>query len=237
MITSDGVMLVSDIYHPQNAAPTPTILVRIPYSETFLNKLVVTVIGRFWAERGYRVVIQGTRGRYQSGGQYYPLRPERQDSIETVRWIARQPWFDDRLGMWGGSYFGYTQWVLADKVDPGPSALMIQVASTSFYDMFYPGGAFSLESALVWAIQSYGDQDAWPSEKVLLPGYERFPLLEADNRAFGDIPAFNDWVNHPKRMNSGARLTERIDRSDWWLRSTSWPGGTILFCLLSLRTL
>jgi hypothetical protein len=46
--------------------------------------------------------------------------------------------------MWGGSAFGYTQWAIADHL-PGPpagrSALMIQISSTDFHDMFYPGGA------------------------------------------------------------------------------------------------
>jgi putative CocE/NonD family hydrolase len=199
MTTSDGVALVADVYHPDAPEPAPTILVRIPFPPTFWSKLYGTVVGRFWAERGYRVVLQGTRGRYESGGTYYPLRDERRDGVETLQWLAGQPWFDGRLGMWGGSYFGYTQWVIADRQGPGPSALMIQLASTSFYEMFHPGGAFSLESALVWAIQSYGDQGDWPSEDTLRPGYEGFPLLEADDRAFGDIPAFDDWVRHASR--------------------------------------
>ncbi len=172
---------------------------RIPYPATFSSKIYATVVGRFWAERGYRVILQGTRGRYQSGGTYYPLRDERRDGIETLQWISSQPWFDGRLAMWGGSYFGYTQWVIADQEEPGPSALMIQLASTSFYEMFHPGGAFSLESALVWAVQSYGDQSDWPSDEILRPGYEGFPLLEADDRALRDVPAFNDWVNHASR--------------------------------------
>src|SRR5437867_663704 len=199
MTTSDGIALVSDIYRPQVDGPTPTILVRIPYSKTLKNTFFASVVGRFWAERGYTVVIQGTRGRYESGGQYYPLRGERQDGIETLQWIAKQPWFNGRLGMWGGSYFGYTQWVVADQVNPGPSALMIQLSSVSFYEMLYPGGAFSLESALIWPTQSYRDLDDWPSDEVLRPGYNGFPLLEADDRAFRDIPAFNDWVIHSER--------------------------------------
>jgi len=158
------------------------------------------VVGRMWAARGHTVVVQGTRGRYQSSGHHDPFRSERQDGIETLAWIAQQPWFNGRLGMWGGSYFGYTQWVLADQVDPGPAAFMIQLASTDFYGMFYPGGAFSLESALYWAIRSRGPQDTIPSPETLQRGYARFPLVEADNQAVGEeIPFFNDWVNHPER--------------------------------------
>jgi predicted acyl esterase len=69
-------------------------------------------------------VVQGTRGRFKSGGAFYPLRHERQDGIETLQWLARQPWFDGRLGMWGGSAFGHTQWALADQSRPSPTALM-----------------------------------------------------------------------------------------------------------------
>ena len=67
-----------------------------------------------------------------------------------------------RLGVWGGSAFGHTQWALADQSRPGPTALMIQIASTSFREMFHPGGAFSLESALFWAARSGGPADAGP---------------------------------------------------------------------------
>ena len=52
MMTSDGIALVSDIYHPKDVARTPTILVRIPYSKTWLNTSFATVVGRMWAERG-----------------------------------------------------------------------------------------------------------------------------------------------------------------------------------------
>ena len=57
----------------------------------------MTVVGRLWAERGYTVVIQGTRGRYESGGRYTPLVDERRDGLETLDWLKQQPWFDGRL--------------------------------------------------------------------------------------------------------------------------------------------
>ena len=151
LTTADGVVLRADVYHPEVPGPVPTILVRIPLTSTFLNDVRTDAVGRFWASRGYTVVIQGTRGRHHSEGAFYPLRGERSDGIDTLRWLARQPWFDGRLGMWGASAFGHTQWVLADQSDPGPQALMIQIASTDFFGMFHPGGAFSLESALYWA--------------------------------------------------------------------------------------
>jgi uncharacterized protein len=199
MITSDGVKLVADIYHPRTTDAAPTILVRIPFTKTFKNGVAVDAVGKFWASRGYHVVIQGTRGRYKSGGDFYPLLSERRDGIETLQWLARQTWFDGRLGMWGGSAFGHTQWAIADQRSPGPQAYIIQIASSDFHGMFYPGGAFSLESALFWAVRSRGTEDHDPDFRTLERGFADFPLLEADDRTGQDIPFFDDWVKHPSR--------------------------------------
>jgi predicted acyl esterase len=214
--TSDGIQLSADIYHPQRAGPkTPTILVRIPYSKTVVNRLSATIVGQMWVERGYTVVLQGTRGRYESGGRYVPFRHERQDGIETLQWLSRQPWYDGRVGMWGGSYFGYTQWVLADQADPGPQALVIQEASTDFHRMFRPGGAFSLQSALYWAVMSHGTEDNPPSRETMILGLQGWPLIDADQRAATDIPFFNDWAREERR----SEYWEAVDGHDRARRS------------------
>src|SRR5580692_2509509 len=67
LTTADGVTLRADIYHPDGLPKTPTILVRIPFTKTFKNTLFSGMVARYWAARGYTVVIQGTRGRYESG--------------------------------------------------------------------------------------------------------------------------------------------------------------------------
>jgi uncharacterized protein len=197
MATYDGVTLSADVHRPKTSGPTPTILVRIPFSRSLRNTLGADAIAGFWASRGYTVVVQGTRGRYDSGGVFYPLRHERQDGIETLQWLARQPWFDGRLGMWGGSVFGHTQWAVADQSGPGPTALLIHIASTSFREMFHAGGAFALESALYWAARSGGPVDVDPSYSALQRGFDGFPVIEADNRAVGNVAFFDDWLLHP----------------------------------------
>src|SRR5215468_9146857 len=202
MTTTDGTQLTSQIFHPQHTNRTPTILVRIPLSKTLKNSFYISLAGRIWAERGYTVVIQGTRGRYGSGGTFYPLHGERQDGIETLSWIAKQPWFNGQIATWGGSAFGYTQWALADQQAPGPSALAIYCASSDFHRAFYPGGAFSLYTALSWAGRSYGQQDLtdFPPAKEIYHAAEGFPLIDADRRLVGqEIPFFRDWAQHPER--------------------------------------
>lgn len=212
LTASDGTRLVADIYHPENLHRSPTILVRIPYSKTVKNTLIATVVGRYWAERGYTVVIQGTRGRYQSAGRNEPFKHERQDGIDTLDWIAAQPWYNGRIGTWGGSYFGYTQWVIADRQAPGPSALNVQIASSEFSRMFYHGSAFSLESALNWAVGGRGEEEIEPNLEDLDRGFAGMPLSEADDRAAADIPFFNDWVRHPPQ-NDFWRAVDGTERT------------------------
>ncbi|MGP1384392.1 MAG: CocE/NonD family hydrolase [Thainema sp.] len=210
----DNTALVADIYHPRTTEPTPTILVRIPYSKKIKHVLFARTIGHLWASHGYTTVIQGTRGRYESGGSYDPpFLNETQDGLATLDWIAQQSWYNGKIGMWGGSYFGYTQWILADQVDPGLSALILQICSTDFYRMFYPGGAFSLESALYWATLSYGKQDIPLPQEQLQQGYQGWPLLEADDRAVRDISFFNTWASETEASNYW-RSVDRIEADE-----------------------
>ncbi len=212
LITSDNITLVSDVYRPIVNKPVPTILVRIPFTNTFSNRLKSESVARYWASRGYNVVIQGTRGRYKSQGDYYPLINERSDGIETLQWLNEQPWFNGQLGMWGGSAFGYTQLAISDQINPSISAYHLHIVSTSFYDMFYPGGAFSLESALRWSLQSGGKKDIEPKIKDMEKGFDGFPLIEADERADKDIQFFNDWVLNNTKNNYWINI-DGVDRA------------------------
>jgi predicted acyl esterase len=199
VVTSDGVALSTEIYHPLHVLRTPTILVRIPLTKSLRNLFWADVAARVWAERGYTVVIQGTRGRFGSGGTFYPLKGESADGRATLRWLRAQTWFNGRLAMWGGSSFGYTQWSIADDLESGNSCLDIYESTTDFRKMFYPGGAFSLFSALSWAINSAGTSDlpGWPSTLEVCRAASTLPPIDADVQATGKkITFFRDWMNH-----------------------------------------
>ena len=196
MNTSDGVTLIADLHAPIGVEKTPTILVRIPFNDEFWNRLRSDSIGRYWAKRGYTVVVQGTRGRYRSGGAFYPAINEERDGRETLRWLKTQSWFDGRVAMWGGSGFGHTQWAVSDLGEEGPDAFAIQIASSSYYSTFYPGGAFALESALYWGLISPPEKDRLTTGEEIQKGADGWPVIEADDRALKDVAFFNDWATH-----------------------------------------
>lgn len=193
---NDSVVLVADIYHPKGLDTAPTILVRVPLDDNGKSRFRSKVFGQMWASRGYNVVIQGVRGRFGSGGVHIPFQTEREDGIATLEWIGKQTWHNGKIGMWGGSYFGYTQWVLFDQKGLGLDALLVHISSSSNYDMFYPSGAFSLETALYWAVRSRTIQDAPFKYEDLKQAYETYNLYDIDNAAVANIPFYNDWVTH-----------------------------------------
>jgi uncharacterized protein len=197
--TEDKILLRADIYKPESIKTAPTILIRIPLDDNLKGKMMSNVLGRLWAERGYNVVVQGVRGRFGSTGKHIPFTTEREDGIATLKWLNKQSWHNGKVGMWGGSYFGYTQWVLYDQDELGLKALFTHISSSSNHDMFYPGGVFSYKSGLFWATRSHSSIDTPHTTEELKEAFSKHPMIEGDDRVVGDIPFFNDWVRHTSK--------------------------------------
>src|SRR5262249_29146611 len=64
----DGVTLAADIYRPDTEGKFPAILVRTPYNRATAQSVPQ---GRWFAERGYGVIMQDVRGRWDSDGRFY----------------------------------------------------------------------------------------------------------------------------------------------------------------------
>ena len=110
----DGVHLAATVYRPADADRLPTLVTRTPY-----DRRNDTTEARKLAARGYVVVVQDTRGRFGSEGEFYPFRDEGTDGYDTVEWAAALPFSDGRVGMYGASYVGATQ-LLAAMEKPEP---------------------------------------------------------------------------------------------------------------------
>jgi putative CocE/NonD family hydrolase len=87
---------VIDIYLPKGEGPFPTILIRSPY-----NKNNSKVDAEKFNNLDYAVVIQDTRGKYESDGQFYPFKYERKDGLATINWIKSQKWCNGKIRGWG----------------------------------------------------------------------------------------------------------------------------------------
>ncbi|MFN8061628.1 MAG: CocE/NonD family hydrolase [Vicinamibacterales bacterium] len=142
----DGVKLSTDIYLPTNAAgivitdKVPTILQRTPY-----NKENGPQMAFYFAERGYAVVSQDTRGRYKSEGIWRMLTDDGKDGYDCVEWIAKQPWSNGAVGMIGTSYVGGTQHAVAMEKAPSlKTVIPVDAMSNLGYQSMRNAGAFEL---------------------------------------------------------------------------------------------
>jgi putative CocE/NonD family hydrolase len=70
------------------------------------------------ADRGYVGVMAYTRGKWNSPGEPLAYETDGRDAYDVIDWISKQPWSDGRVGMYGGSYNGFTQWAATKKLHP-----------------------------------------------------------------------------------------------------------------------
>jgi len=190
----DGVELAADVFRPRVEQKVPTVLVRTSY-DRWASALQY---GQTLARRGYAVVAQDVRGRFDSGGKFEPMRHETEDGSDTLDWIAAQPWSDGKVGMIGGSYLGFVQWAAAKSKNPHLTCIVPEVAPPDpQYNIPYLGGVF-LMSSVWWArvIDDMGNLGGgakldWMAKLATLP------LSDLD-QAF-DLKAtfLDDWLAHP----------------------------------------
>ena len=130
--TRDGKRMATDIYRPgRGGTPIserlPVLLNRTPYNKTSLAEQAV-----FYAERGYVVALQDTRGRYKSEGEFSKVQPaDATDGYDVIEWLARQPYSNGAVGMWGTSFAAHTQAGAAQYRPPALKALLINMGGMS----------------------------------------------------------------------------------------------------------
>jgi putative CocE/NonD family hydrolase len=119
----DGITLMSDVYRPAGEGEYPVLLTRLPYGKdrprdpTYFDPVKA-------AGAGYIVVVQDVRGRYASEGEFVPFASEHEDGYDTVEWAAGLPGSDGRVGMFGLSYYGKTQWQAAVMRPPSLKSMV-----------------------------------------------------------------------------------------------------------------
>src|SRR5205807_2703669 len=144
----DGVTLRADIYRPQADGKFPVLLVRTPYDKQWIMNF-----GLKAAARGYVVIAQDVRGRFTSEGDWYPFKSESQDGYDTVEWAAGLPYSNGKVGMFGGSYVGATQYLAAIAKPPHLAGICPTVTASNYHDGWtYQGGAFEQ-----WFNESWSD--------------------------------------------------------------------------------
>jgi len=153
----DGTLLRTNVYRPEEGR-WPVLLTRLPYGKDLpIGTAILDPVQA--ARHGYVVMVQDTRGRFMSEGDFRPFEAEARDGFDTIVWAASQPYSDGNVGTFGASYFGFTQWSAAIQQAPGLKAMVPLVSLGEPLDgLTSRGGAMELGSAAHWGLSMGFDQ-------------------------------------------------------------------------------
>ncbi len=152
----DGIKLATDIAFPKEEdGPYPVLLARTPYGRKGTIDGFVKGDGRRFLDDGYVIAVQDTRGRSDSEGENVAFLADgwvdHWDGYDTVEWLARQKWCNGKVGTFGGSALGITQYLLAGSAPPYLKAMHVWVACPDLYIYaIHQGGALRESLAVGW---------------------------------------------------------------------------------------
>ncbi|HEY7413871.1 MAG TPA: CocE/NonD family hydrolase [Ktedonobacteraceae bacterium] len=226
---SDGTILRANIYRPAGEGKWPVLLTRLPYGKDLpgLSVLDPAIAVR----RGYVVIVQDTRGRFASAGEWVPFLHEAQDGLETVEWASKLHYSNGSVAMFGASYFGFTQWSTALLQ---PAALKAMVPFITWNDplngVLFRSGALELGTAASWnqmmgmdvlMRRHKGEADprnfqqsfytlVQDTDALGTEGYWSLPLKDFAPLKHNDIaPVFFESITHPMDRSSVDFVTIR----------------------------
>lgn len=213
---TDGTTLYADVFRPDCPGKFPALLQRTPYDKSAIMNRASTLEAVRGAAAGYAVVIQDVRGRFSSEGTFNTFVNESDDGYQSVEWVASQPWCDGKVGMYGVSYVGATQWLAAKSKPPSLVAIAPGVTASDYHEGWaWQGGAFELGFNLSW---SYGALAAgnWAhlvkelgtppisldqliaAKDDMNKGFRHLPMNNLPDLKGGIAPYYYDWLSHPE---------------------------------------
>lgn len=200
----DGTRLSAHVFRPEAEGPLPVILSFTPYA---VQELLPRA--RFFAAHGYVFVAVSARGRGDSDGVFEPFSArDGSDAADAIEWAAAQPWSNSRVGMWGGSYLGYSQWAAAGHRPPALRTIV--PAAAVFPGVDYPGwGRVNLTYQFQWLQALQGRSDWFDT------AFDDAGWAEATRAQRREGKAFADLANRAGTRASIARAWLAATSADW----------------------
>jgi putative CocE/NonD family hydrolase len=202
----DGIVLAASLYLPRSSAGRlPAIVVRLPYHRLRYGEGYDA--GVFFASRGYAVVVQDLRGTGDSGGELLPWKDAGSDGEATLDWITLQTWSNGKVGTFGCSALGETQFVLAARNHPAHAAMIPSGAggavgsAANRYSYFgvFEGGIFQLASGVGWFMHNGSREPTAPPPTQHRPMelLKELPVADLVTRVRPAPNGYTDFLSAP----------------------------------------
>ncbi|MGI6574951.1 MAG: CocE/NonD family hydrolase [bacterium] len=212
----DGVRLATDIYRPfVNGVPVeeklPIILQRTPYNKQSKDRVREA---NYFVQRGYIYAIQDVRGAYKSEGVFVKYMNGPEDGYDTIEWLAKLPYTNRKIGMWGFSAGAHAT-ADATKLSP-PHLQAVALNCGGLHNAWeykiLNFGILELAQQLAWAFRQAQHETDDPIVKEYLK-HEKIedwiaalPLKKGFN-PLSIVPEFEDYIFD---------IMENTDYGDYW---------------------
>lgn len=201
-VLTPGATVCAMVVRQRSATrPLPTLLDFTIYADSEQN----ISDARRAASNGYVGVIGLTRGKRCSPDDPVPYEYDGIDAAALIDWIARQPWSDGRVGMYGGSYEGFTQWAAAKQLPKALKTIIPAVAVGPGIDVPMDGNLF-LSFVYPWPFYTLDNKELDNDTYFQFNRWNRLnQTWYASGRAYRDLdkidgkpnPIFRRWLDHP----------------------------------------
>ena len=189
----DGVRLAADLHMPIGDGPFPLILEYLPYRKD--DATPYSGYHHYFARHGYIGCRLDVRGTGASEGVNYDeyVPQEQEDGYDAIEWLARQPWCDGQVAMFGFSYGGFVCYQVATHQPPHLKAIIPCYATDDRYtdDCHYRGGL----ARHYYNFASYG---AWMVAMNAMPPYPEFSGLDWariwEDHLEHNVPYMLTWI-------------------------------------------
>jgi predicted acyl esterase len=252
---SDGTKLAADIFLPADGPEKesfPVALQYMPYTRSYIHpymkwyeKLVARMktgtsgpvfdattseMTRLLLSHGYAYVRADMRGTGASFGWKMDFMPKMgEDGGELVNWIAQQPWCNGNIGMYGGSYLGYSQIVTAaQKPEALKCIFPAVVAMDGYTGEVYPGGIYLHEFLVRYSkFMAKLNTNTYDADEHLLPAapvidedgdgdfLDEIPIDKNRNGSFLDDYTYPDNPDDPPQYHDGNPRTHIYYRATY----------------------
>ena len=167
------------------------------------------------ANRGFVGIIANTRGKRLSNDRIEPFEHDAGDAYQIIDWISKQSWCNGKVGMYGGSYLGFSQWSAVKKKHPALKTIVPQVAVGAGVDFPMYNGVF-MSYMLRWIhyvsnnkltdASEFGNNNHW--EKVFKDYYTSGKSFrELDSIEGRPNALFQRWLQHPTYDSYWKKMT------------------------------
>ncbi len=221
----DGVKLYTAVYVPKKAAEAPVVLLRTPYGCKPYGEQITDLFNRdYWKEyasRGYIIVFQDVRGRYQSEGTFVHLSPqEADDTYDTAEWLVKNiSQTNGNIGVVGNSYGGFYAFMAGCSGHKAIKIVSPQAPVTDWWqgDDMHHNGAFCPTAGGFLDYMQYGETEN--TESAESDGQMSTPVYQTqydEYLAYGTIANLTKSLNEKRPNDFWNEMVSHADYDEWW---------------------